>query len=177
MVTQTSRWDDVGTTIPPNEAKYVVGNQPVAEYDNKHNNDVVTDITNIIAALDAITKTLVVKTIPDDGILSTGDGKAHFTVPVELNGYDLVTVGAHVYTASTSGLPTFMVHNLTDTVDMLTTAITIDANENDSMNAATPPVIDTTNDDVVTGDALRFDCDLAGTGTRGMEVRLGFRLP
>ena len=123
------------------------------------------------------TKTAVIKVIADDTALTTGDGKTHFTVPIELNGMDLVTVGAHVYTVSSSGTPTVQLHNLTDTVDMLTTEITIDANEKDSSTALTPAVIDGTNDDVVTGDEIRIDVDVAGTGTAGLEVRLGFRTP
>jgi hypothetical protein len=123
------------------------------------------------------TKTVILKPIAEDTALTTGDGKMYFTIPVELNGMDLVTVGAHVYTASSSGTPTVMIHNLTDTVDMLSTAITIDANEKDSSTAATPAVIDTANDDVVTGDEIRIDVDAAGTGTAGLEVRLGFRTP
>lgn len=70
-----------------------------------------------------------------------------------------------------------MIHNLTDTVDMLSTALTIDANEKDSKDATTAAVIDTDHDDVATGDELRFDVDVAGTGTKGLEVRLAFRLP
>jgi hypothetical protein len=123
------------------------------------------------------TKTVVVKVIADDTALTTGDGKTHFTIPVELNGMDLISVGAHVYTVSSGGLPTVQIHNLTDTVDMLTTEITIDANEKDSSTANTPPAIDGTNDDVVTGDEIRIDVDVAGTGTEGLEVRLGFRTP
>ena len=123
------------------------------------------------------TKTAIVKVIADDTALTTGDGKTHFTIPIELNGMDLVSVGAHVYTVSSSGTPTVQIHNLTDTVDMLSTAITIDANEKDSTTAGTPAVIDGTNDDVVTADEIRIDVDVAGTGTEGLEVRLGFRTP
>ena len=123
------------------------------------------------------TKNVVIKCIADGTTLTTGDGKAHFTIPVELNGMNLISVGAHVYTVSSSGTPTFQVHNLTDAVDMLSTLLTIDANEKDSKDATTPAVINGANDDVATGDELRFDCDVAGTGTKGMEIRLGFRLP
>ena len=122
------------------------------------------------------TKNVVVKVIADDTALTTGDGKTHFTVPIELNGMNLVTVGGHVYTVSSSGTPTFQIHNLTDAADMLSTVITIDATEKDSKDALTPAVIDGTHDDVATGDEIRFDCDVAGTGTKGMEIRMGFRL-
>jgi len=123
------------------------------------------------------TKNVVVKVIADDTALTVADGLMHFTVPIELNGMNLISVGAHVYTVSSGGLPTFQIHNLTDAVDMLSTAITIDATENDSKDAATPPVIDAAHDDMATGDVIRFDCDVVGTGTKGMEIRMGFRLP
>lgn len=123
------------------------------------------------------TKNVVVKAVADDTDLAVADGVTHFTIPIEMNGMNLVSVGAHIYTVSSAGLPTFQIHNLTDTADMLSTRVTIDASEYDSKDAATAAVIDTTHDDVVTGDVLRFDCDVAGTGTKGMEIRLGFRLP
>lgn len=123
------------------------------------------------------TKNIIVKALADDANVILADGNSHFTVPIELNGMDLVSVGAHVYTVSSAGLPTFQIHNLTDAVDMLSTEITIDVAENDSKDATNLPVIDTTKDDVVTGDVLRFDCDIAGTGTKGTEIRMGFRLP
>jgi hypothetical protein len=122
-------------------------------------------------------KNVIMKVIKDDNDLATGDGKSHFTVPIELNGMNLVSVGAHVYTVSSSGLPTFQIHNLTDAVDMLSTEITIDATGNDSKDATTPAAIDAAHDDIATGDVIRFDCDVAGTGTKGMEIRMGFRLP
>jgi len=123
------------------------------------------------------TKQVVVKGIADDTALTTGDGKTHFTVPVELDGMNLVTQGAHVYGVSSSGLPTFQIHNLTRAADMLSTPLTIDETENDSKDATTPAVIDEAEDNVSTGDVLRLDCDGAGTGTEGMEIRLGFGLP
>jgi len=123
------------------------------------------------------TKNVVVKVIADDTALTVVDGLMHFTIPIELNGMNLISVGAHVYTVSTVGLPTFQIHNLTDGSDMLSTAITIDANENDSKDATTPAVINAAEDDVVTGDVIRLDCDVAGTGTKGMEIRMGFRKP
>lgn len=132
---------------------------------------------NIPPPLVDITRAVVVKIIADDANLTVADGLTHFTIPIELDGMNLVSVGAHVYTGSSSGLPTFQIHNLTDAVDMLSTKITIDATENDSKDATTPAVIDAGNDDVATGDVLRFDCDVAGTGTKGMEIRMGFKLP
>lgn len=118
-----------------------------------------------------------IECIAYDADLTVADGLRRFTIPVEMNGMILVSVGAHVYTGSSDGLPSFQIHNLTDGSDMLSTVLTIDENEKDSKDAETPAVIDTEENDVVTGDELRFDCDVAGTGTKGMEIRMGFRLP
>ncbi len=118
-----------------------------------------------------------IKLIPDDYALTTGDGKAYWTVPAELNGWNINTVAAHVYVVSSSGLPTFQIHNLTDAQDILNTRITIDVGEKDSSTAAAAAVINTSYDDLATGDEIRFDVDVAGTGTIGAEIRLGLVRP
>ncbi len=115
--------------------------------------------------------------IADDTTLTTVDDKQYFTVPPLLNGMNLVDADAMVATVSSSGLPTIQIRNQTDSVDMLSTRITIDENEFASYTATTPPVIDDTKDDVATGDVLRIDVDVAGTGTKGLHIVLTFRLP
>jgi len=117
--------------------------------------------------------------------LTTGDGKAYFRIPSTLNGMDLVSCAAAVVAKSTSGLPTIQIARGRQSsatsahtfVDMLTTRITIDANEFDSKDATTPAVIDTSNDDVLTGDLIRIDVDVAGTAATGLIVTMSFRLP
>jgi hypothetical protein len=120
--------------------------------------------------------THVIQTDPA-AALGTGDGKAYFTVPANLDGFNLTAAHAAVYAASSSGAVTVQVHNLTDTTDMLSTAITIDQSEFSSYTAATPPVVDTANDDVATGDIIRIDVDGAGTGVEGLEIHLVFNKP
>jgi len=125
----------------------------------------------------AITKpkaVYTIKIIDDTTTLTTGDGKFYFAIPQELNGFNMTKVAAFVSTNSSSGTPTFQIANVTDGVDMLSTLITIDANEATSYTAATPPVIDTSKDDVATGDLLRIDCDAAGTGAKGAGLVLTF---
>lgn len=139
---------------------------------------VVSSITDNSSGWNAaLSRIVYVKVILETTVLATGDGQAYVTIPALLNGYDLIGAHAAVYTASTSGLPTFQIHNLTDTQDMLSTLITIDENEFSSYTAATPPVIDTAHDDVATGDRLRIDVDLAGTGTKGLDIILTLQLP
>ena len=122
-------------------------------------------------------KTVSIKVFDDATAVAIGDGKFHFFVPATLTGMNLVAVSASVSTVSSSGLPTIQIHNLTDASDMLSTLLTIDANEKHSKDAATPAVINAAEDDVVTGDELRIDVDVAGTGTKGLTVDMTFQLP
>jgi hypothetical protein len=114
---------------------------------------------------------------PGGSAITTGDGKVYWRVPSTLNGMNLVGVAAALTTVSSSGIPTVQIANVTDSVDMLSTKLTIDANETDSSTAATAAVIDTTKDDVATGDMLRIDIDVAGTGAKGLMVEMQFQLP
>lgn len=124
---------------------------------------------------DVATKSVVIQATARDTAVSVADGVAYFIVPEELNGFNLVSVGVTLVTASSSGNPSFQIHNDTDSVDMLSTAMTVDANDTDTKDAETAAVIDTSNDDVATGDVIRLDCDAAGTGAAGLYWRMGFR--
>lgn len=119
-------------------------------------------------------RVIQMKIVADDTALATGDGKLVICIPSELNGMNLVDADAAVSTVSSSGAPTVQVRNVTDSVDMLSTAITIDASEYTSYTAATQPVIDTSHDDVATGDLIAIDVDGAGTGAKGLIVLLSF---
>lgn len=123
--------------------------------------------------------TSVVMQIVEGGTdLATGDGKAYFTVPEELNGMNLSAVHARVITAGTTNTSDIQIANVTDSVDMLSTKLTIDSGETGSDTAATPAVIDTSKDDVATNDLLRIDIDsLSTTKPKGLIIRLKFSLP
>jgi hypothetical protein len=109
--------------------------------------------------------------------ITTGDGKAYFRVPAELNGMDLVAVALTLITPGTATGLTVQIANVTQAADMLATKLTTDATETDSLTAAVPAVIDTGHDGVVTGDQLRIDFDAVPTGGKGVIVTLSFRLP
>lgn len=136
-----------------------------------------SDLFSEIAASGNRVIEILVTDPADASPITGGDGKAFVAIPAALNGMNLVAAQAHVTTASSSGLVTVQIANVTDSVDMLSTKVTIDANEKDSATAATPPVIDTTKDDVATGDELRVDIDGAGTGAKGLIVMLTFQTP
>ena len=123
------------------------------------------------------TRMIQLKVCDNATALTTGDGKIIFMIPEEMNGMNLVKAHAMVSTVSSSGTPTIQIRNVTDSVDMLSTRITIDASEYTSYTAATAPVIDTTKDDVATGDRIAIDVDSAGSGAKGLTIFLAFRLP
>jgi hypothetical protein len=122
-------------------------------------------------------KTLTIKFGSDTIALTTGDGKYIFTIPFELDGYNLTKAEGTLTTVSSSGAITMQVRNITDSVDMLSTAITIDVSEFNSYTAATPSVVNTSYDDVATGDRIAIDIDAAGTGAMGAGVILTFEKP
>jgi hypothetical protein len=108
--------------------------------------------------------------------LATGDRQAWIKIPADIAGLDLVSVEADVVTAPTGAALSIQVRNVTQAADMLSTAITIDATETSSDTAATPPVIDTANDDVADGDIIAVDIDQVGSTEPGenLLVTLGF---
>ena len=119
-------------------------------------------------------RTVVIKCVADGIAPFTGDGITHFVVPSTLNGKNLYTAQAHVYTAGSGGsITNVQIHNITTGYDMLSTPITIDLNEKDSSTAATPSVIGS-NNGVSTADVLRIDVDAVATNTLGLEVRMVF---
>ncbi len=118
-----------------------------------------------------------IKVDTDTTTLAIGDGKRIIALEDDLNGMVLVAAEAYVTTVSSSGLPTIQIRNLTDSVDMLTTKITIDASEFTSYTATTRSVVDIAADDVATGDRISIDCDVAGTGAKGLGVHLTFGPP
>jgi hypothetical protein len=130
-----------------------------------------------LAGSDYGKRLIEIKVMDDATVLTTGDGKIIFCIPSCLNGFNLVAAQAFVSTVSSSGLPSISIMNVTDSVDMLSTSITIDASEFTSYTAAAVPVIDAAHDDVVTGDLISVNVDAAGTGAKGLGVILSFQLP
>ena len=92
---------------------------------------------------------------------------------------NLVEVHAEVITAGAGSTTTIMLRNATQSADMLSTILSIDASETGSDTAATPAVINTSEDDITTNDMLAIDVDQIGSSTaaKGLIVTMTFRLP
>jgi hypothetical protein len=119
---------------------------------------------------------VILVTAQDGTAITTGDGKAYVGVPDLIDGHNLVSANAQLVGQSSSGQVDVQIHNVTQAADMLSTKITIQANESHSKDG-TPGVPDTNNDDVAYGDLLRVDIDAAGTGADGLIVVLEFEAP
>jgi hypothetical protein len=101
----------------------------------------------------------------EETALTTGTAKVTFRMPFAMT---LTAVRASLTTASTSGLPTFDINEGGTTI--LSTKLTIDANEKTSTTAATAAVI---SDSALADDAeITIDIDTAGTGAKGAKVYL-----
>ena len=112
-----------------------------------------------------------IKVVADASALATGDGQFIFAIPSDLNGTDLLDAQAFVTTVATGAtLITVQIRNVTQTADMLSTRITIDASEFTSYTAATPRVINVANSGVVTGDLIAIDVDAVGNTTPGQGL-------
>lgn len=113
---------------------------------------------------------------PQAVVLLTGNSKAVLRVPTDLNGMALVEVGACCTTAGSSGVTTVQMRRVRAgvSVDMLSTAITIDANETDSSTAATAAVINASNRTVQTADQIHFDITSVSSGALGVFVSFTF---
>lgn len=109
-------------------------------------------------------------------LVVTGDGQRYLLVSDDMNGLDLVDCDASLSTATTSGTVTVQLRRQRAgaDVDMLSTGITIDATEKTSYTAAVAAVINTANDDVLTGDLIFVDVDVAGSNGKGLVVVVSF---
>lgn len=97
--------------------------------------------------------------------LTTGTAKMTFRMPFAMT---LTGVRASVNTVSSSGLVTVDINE--GGVSILSTKLTIDANEKTSTTAATAAVI---SDSALADDAeITIDIDVAGTGAKGLVVTL-----
>lgn len=101
--------------------------------------------------------------------ITTGTAKVTFRMPYA---FTLTAVRASLSTASSSGIPTFDINEGGSTI--LSTKLTIDANEKTSTTAATAAVI---SDSALADDAeITIDVDVAGTGAKGAKITLiGYR--
>lgn len=129
--------------------------------------------TDVEAAIDELaTEKLNAATVPEVLIIpigdettaiTTGTAKVTFHMPFAMT---VSSVAAGLATPSSSGTPTFDINEAG--VSILSTKITIDANETHSSTAATAPVL--SDAALAANAAITIDVDVAGTGAKGAKI-------
>ncbi len=124
----------------------------------------------------SVTKDIVIQIFGGADDVTTGDGKAYFTIGNVLNGKSLIECHARCITAGVTNPSLIQVARYrVGWVDMLSTRIMIDSTELGSDTAATPYVINAANDDVAEYDLIRIDIDqVSTTPPKGLTIRLTF---
>lgn len=111
------------------------------------------------------TEAIIVAIGDETTAITTGTAKVTFRMPYA---FTLTAVRASLTTVSSSGIPTFDINEGGTTI--LSTKLTIDANEKTSTTAATAAVI---SDSALADDAeITIDVDTAGTGAAGAKIYL-----
>ena len=131
---------------------------------------------NMQVVLDAINEPVILTFQLNDSVaLSTGDNIIQFHIPSKMNGWTVTSATAT--RSGGTGTLTLDLYNVTDSVDVFSTALTIDTGETSSSTAAVPVVINTANDDIATNDRFRIDVTNAGTNTTLATMNIGFTRP
>lgn len=127
--------------------------------------------------------------VADATALATGDGKCYIgPIDAKYNGWNIIraTVGVGAAVSSSGaitvdidrcGVVATGIRCSGTNVSIFSTLVTIDANEDSTSTAATPAVINTSNDDLTTDQWLRVNMDGAGTGTQGLYVYVFVQKP
>jgi hypothetical protein len=117
------------------------------------------------AGAGAASEVIAIAVSDETTAITTGTAKVTFRMPYA---FTLTAVRASLSTASSSGLPTFDINEAGSTI--LSTKLSIDANEKTSTTAAAAAVISDTS---LADDAeMTIDIDVAGTGAKGAKVYL-----
>jgi hypothetical protein len=131
---------------------------------------------------------VTIECVADATALTVATGLCYFPIHPDLAGWLVVGVRAYVgAVVSSSGVVTVSIDICGAVATgircsgtnraLLSTNITIDANEDSSQTAATPAVINTANDDLAADEWVRFNVTGTGTSTQGLYVTIVIQKP
>lgn len=155
--------------------------QGVVEYATAAEINTGTDITRAVSAAELSDSNYglgkFVFHIPNP---SVGDGALYLQPVAEAAGE--IIVDARAYWAGvigTGAATSVQLHNETQSLDVFSTNLTIDSGERSSQTAATPVVINTSNDDITLNDIYRVDIDAVGSTVEGtnLVIEIFTRIP
>lgn len=159
-------------------ANTVIGSSPLSDYittsspgfinatsTSTLSNKTISGANNIINVNESMTVALS----DEATAITTGTAKITFRAPYAMTLYQIPR--ASLSTVSSSGIPTVDIN--INGLTILSTKLTIDANEKTSTTAATPAVLSSTT--ITDDDEITMDIDVAGTGAKGLKVTLYYR--
>lgn len=127
-------------------------------------------------ATEGMIRFVTIVPFPDNVDVEIGNGIDPVLIPFDLNGYNLTDVIAGVDAQGVTGTTDVQIRRVRSgsSADMLSTKVTIAAEY-----YARDGVINTSNDDLATGDKLYVDIDAihSGTAPQGLSVTLTFEKP
>jgi len=127
--------------------------------------------SNMQTVLDAINEPVVMPLILNTDIaLNGGDNLLEFHIPSKMNGWTIS--GATISRGGGTGTISIALYNVTDSVDVFSSNLTLS-----SGNYSSTVTINTSNDDLATGDRFRIDVDSAGTNSLRVVVNLELTRP
>lgn len=155
----TTNYDprEVDTDLPKGSYIYDSNGMPWLKLDDGPSKNVIA------VFLDTLTVSIGDETTP----ITTGNGKIVFPFPYAAT---MLDIRASLNVVSTSGIPTFDINEAGTTI--LSTKLTIDQDEKNSISAATPLVIS----DAAIADyaEMSIDVDVSGTGAKGAKLTFYF---
>lgn len=168
-LTITESSDDISFTNTVNDKtlKFVVN-------DGSGNDKTATltaATTGDVLQLKGIEETFIIAASDETTDLTTGDVKATFAAPFD---FQITGVKASVYTSPAGSTISVAIRRSRAgvAVDILSTNLTIDPNENTSRTAATAAVINTSNDDIQIDDIIIIDIDQIGSSRAGQGLKV-----
>lgn len=121
---------------------------------------------------------ITIPVFPPGTNVATGDGKAYYYIALpSTNTSSLIRVIANVITAGTTGTTDIQLARVRagTPADLLSTKLTIDSIETSTLTAATPAVINQTNNHFQDGDLIRVDVDaVSSTPPQGLSITLEY---
>jgi hypothetical protein len=130
---------------------------------------VTSAIQTQLDSKDSAEQCMIIALSDDVTPITTGTGKITIRAPFAMTLTKIPRASLSV--ASTSGIPTVDIKE--NGVSILSTKLTIDANEKTSTTAATVAVLSDTS---IADDAeITFDINVAGSGSRGLKVNLYYK--
>lgn len=149
-----NKWISITTDVVPLVTTLTSATTRIIDQNNHASNVVLANDLIILSVGDETTA------------LTTGTAKATYRLPNRA--FVLKGASASLATASSSGIPTVDINEGGTTI--LSTKLTIDANEKTTSTAATAHVLSDTT--IAANAEITVDIDVAGTGAAGLEVYL-----